>query len=115
MKRHKTYYLLSTVCFLWFLNVFVIKQSVSNTIAVEDVQSNNQKRDYYGDTEKLLIGYQKYGNNIRLARWNQSIVEINVHQGYHEEWARILKMLRLPPGCNAVDIGANDGVDGDND
>ena len=117
MKRHKTYYFLCTVFFLWFCNVFVIKQSIiDNHHSVKDVKRDPQssKRNYFGETEKLLLGYENYGNNIKLGKWNKSLVEINVNLAYNEHWAKILKMLRLPPGCNAVDIGANDGKDGDN-
>ena len=108
MKRHKTYYFLSTVFFLWFCNVFVI-----NHHSVKDVkrepQSQSHENNYFGETAKLLEGYQKYGDNIKLGVWNRSRVEINIKGGYNEYWARILKMLGQPPGCNAVDIGANDG------
>ena len=113
MKRHKTYYFLSTVFFLWFCNVFVIKQSiVDNRHSVKDVkrESHSSKSNYFGETEKLLEGYQNYGDTIKLGRWNQSLVEINSKGLYNEHWARILKMLGLPTGCNAVDIGANDGT-----
>ena len=107
MKRHKTYYYFSlTVFFLWFCNVFVI-----NHHSVKDVKRDPQSHEnnYFGETAKLLEGYQNYGNNIKLGMWNRSLVEINIKGGYNEYWARILKMLGLPPGCNAVDIGANDG------
>ena len=67
------------------------------------------KQYYFGDTEKLLVGYTNYGGSIKLGNWNRSLVEINVNHEYNEQWAKIIKMLRLPPGCNAVDIGANDG------
>ena len=115
MKRHKTYYFLCTVFFLWFCNVFVIKQSIIDHHSVKDVKRDSQssKRNYFGETEKLLVGYENYGNNIKLGKWNKSLVEINVNLAYNEHWAKILKMLRLPPGCNAVDIGANDGKGGD--
>ena len=106
MKRHKTYYFLSTVFFLWFCNVFVI-----NHHSVKDVKRDPQSHEnnYFGETAKLLEGYQNYGSNIKLGKWNKSLVEFNYNLAYNEQWAKILKMLRLPPGCNAVDIGANDG------
>ena len=112
MKRHKTFYFLSTVFILWFCNVFVIKQSlVGSNHSVKDVEKDPQspRSNYFGDTEKLLVGYTNYGGNIKLGKWNRSLVEINVNHAYNEQWAKIIKMLRLPPGCNAVDIGANDG------
>ena len=121
MKRRKTYYFLSTVFFLWFCNVFVIKQSiVENRHSVKDVKrergshAHGQNSNYFGETEKLLEGYQNYGNNIKLGKWNESLVEFNYNLAYNEQWAKILKMLRLPPECNAVDIGANDGQWGNN-
>ena len=106
MKRCKTYYFLPTVFFLLFCNVFVI-----NHHSVKYVKTNPQRHEnnYFGETEKLLEGYQNYGDTIKLGRWNQSLVEINSKGLYNEHWARILKMLRLPTGCNAVDIGASDG------
>ena len=103
---------MSTVFFLWFCNVFVIKQPiVDNNHSVNDVKTNHQSHEnnYFGETAKLLEGYQNYGNNIKLGMWNRSRVEINIKGGYNEYWARILKMLGQPLGCNAVDIGANDG------
>ena len=98
---------MSTVFFLWFCNVFVINHHL-----VKYVKTNPQRHEnnYFGETEKLLEGYQNYGDTIKLGRWNQSLVEINSKGLYNEHWARILKMLRLPTGCNAVDIGANDGT-----
>ena len=116
MKRHKTFYCLSTVFILWFCNVFVIKQSlVGSNHSVKDVEKDPQspRSNYFGDTEKLLVGYTNYGGNIKLGKWNRSLVEINVNHAYNEQWAKIIKMLRLPPGCNAVDIGANDGKSGE--
>ena len=117
MKRHKTYYFLSTVFFLWFCNVFVIKQSIVHDLhSVKDVKrerdSHSPKSNYFGETEKLLEGYQNYGSNIKLGKWNRSLVEININLAYNKQWAKIIQMLRLPPGCNAVDIGANDGKGG---
>ena len=111
MKRCKTYYFLPTVFFLLFCNVFVINHHL-----VKYVKTNPQRHEnnYFGETEKLLEGYQKYGNNIKLGKWNESLVEFNYNLAYNEQWAKILKMLRLPPGCNAVDIGANDGQWGNN-
>ena len=67
------------------------------------------KQYYFGDTEKLLVGYETYGKNIKLGKWNQSMVTSNDKHAYNEHWAEILRRLRLPRGCNAVDIGANDG------
>ena len=103
MIRHKTYYFLSTVFFLWFCNVFVI-----NHHSVKDVKRDPQSHEnnYFGEIAKLLKGYQNYGENIKLGMWNRPLGSPG---GYNKHWARILKMLGLPPGCNAVDIGANDG------
>ena len=109
----KTYCFLSTVFFLWFCNVFVIKQPIVDiNHAVKDVKRDPQSHEnnYYGETAKLLVGYQNYGNSIKLGMWNRSLLGgVNIKGGYDRHWARILKMLGLPPGCNAVDIGANDG------
>ena len=117
MKRHRTFYFLATVFFLWFCNVFVIKQSlVGNNHTARDDEKyplQSPRSNYFGDTEKLLVGYTNYGGNIKLGKWNRSLVEINVNHAYNEQWAKIIKMLRLPPGCNAVDIGANDGKSGE--
>ena len=118
--RHKTLYFLSTVFFLWFCNVFVIKQSiVINIHSVKDFKresrdSHGPNSKYFGETEKILEGYENYGSNIKLGKWNKSLVDFNYNLAYNEEWAKIIKMLRLPSGCNAVDIGANDGKCGNN-
>ena len=60
--------------------------------------------------EEVLVGAQEYGHGIRLGTWNQSLVTSNTQLPYNEQWAALLQMLDMPPGCNAVDIGANDGV-----
>ena len=60
--------------------------------------------------EDVLVGVQEYGHGIRLGTWNQSLVTSNTQLPYNEQWAALLRMLDMPPGCNAVDIGANDGV-----
>ena len=103
MIKHKTYYFLSTVFCLWFCNVFVI-----NHHSVKDVKREPQSHEnnYFGETAKLLEGYQNYGENIKLGMWNRPL---GSPAPYNKHWARILKMLGLPPKCNAVDIGANDG------
>ena len=101
MKRCKTYYFLPTVFFLLFCNVFVI-----NHHSVKDVKRDPQSHEnnYFGEIAKLLKGYQNYGENIKLGMWNRPLGST----GYNKHWARILKMLGQPPGCNAVDIGANE-------
>ena len=100
----KTLYIFSTISFLWFLSFCVI----NNT---KQVKSDSViSRDYFfGDTEKLLVGYETYGNNIKLGKWNQSIVTANERLAYNKVWTKVLRTLGMPPGCNAVDIGANDG------
>ena len=60
--------------------------------------------------EEVLVGVQEYGHGIMLGTWNQSLVTSNTQLPYNEQWAALLRMLDMPPGCNAVDIGANDGV-----
>ena len=60
--------------------------------------------------EDVLVGVQEYGHGIMLGTWNQSLVTSNTQLPYNEQWAALLRMLDMPPGCNAVDIGANDGV-----
>ena len=109
MFRKKTFYIFSTISVLWFLTFCVInnKNQVKSDSAIS--------RDYYfGDTEKLLVGYETYGNNIKLGKWNQSIVSVgglggSIRYDYNEVWAQVLRALGMPPSCNAVDIGANDG------
>ena len=104
MFSKKTLYIFSTISFLWFLTFCVI----NNTKVKSDSVIS---RDYYfGDTEKVLVGYETYGNNIKLGKWNQSIVPVGyLRFEYNEHWAKVLRALGMPPGCNAVDIGANDG------
>ena len=60
--------------------------------------------------EEVVVGVQEYGHGIMLGTWNQSLVTSNTQLPYNEQWAALLRMLDMPPGCNAVDIGANDGV-----
>ena len=60
--------------------------------------------------EEVLVGVQEYGPGIRLGTWNQSLLTSNPQLPHNEQWAALLRMLNMPPGCNAVDIGANDGV-----
>ena len=60
--------------------------------------------------EEVLVGVQEYGHGIMLGTWNQSLLTSNTQLPYNEQWAALLRMLDMPPGCNAVDIGANDGV-----
>ena len=101
MFSKKTFYIVSTISFLWFLTFCVI----NNTNRSNSVIS----RDYYfGDIEKILVGYETYGNNIKLGKWNQSIVPVG-YVDYNEYWVQVLRALGMPPGCNAVDIGANNG------
>ena len=105
MFYNKTFYFLSTISILWFINFCVInktKHITSDSLKIT-------KQYYFGDTEKLLVGYETYGKNIKLGKWNQSMVTSNDKHAYNEHWAKILRRLRLPRGCNAVDIGANDG------
>ena len=59
--------------------------------------------------EDILVGVQEYGPGVWLGSWNRSIVSINFQLPYNTVWATLLTMLQLPAGCNAVDIGANDG------
>ena len=102
MFSKKTFHIFSTISFLWFLTFYVINnKNQSDSVISRD--------NYFGDTEKLLVGYETYGNNIKLGKWNQSIVNVNVRVDYNEYWAQVLRALGMPPGCNAVDIGANDG------
>ena len=105
MFSKKTFYIFfSTISVIWFLTFCVInnqKQVKSDSVISRDY--------YFGDTEKLLVGYETYGNNIKLGKWNQSIVNVNLRVDYNEYWAQVLRALGMPPGCNAVDIGANDG------
>ena len=111
-RGHKTKVFVSIVFSLWLFNVFVIKQTlIESNHSVKDVKKDPllPKSNYFGDTEKLLVGYQTYGPNIKMGKWNKSVVELNPSHAYNKDWERIIKMLRLPPGCNAVDIGANDG------
>ena len=104
MFSKKTFYIFSTISVLWFFTFCVINNR--NQVKSDSVIS----RDYYfGDTEKLLVGVETYGNNIKLGKWNQSICNVNVRIGYNEVWAKVLRALGMPPNCNAVDIGANDG------
>ena len=107
MLRTKTLYFLSRITFVWLFSVCVIYKTQTFP---HDFEENGRKY-YFGDTEKLLVGYETYGKHIKLGKWNQSIYTYNIKHGYNEEWAKIFKMMRLPPGCNAVDIGANDGND----
>ena len=108
MFYNKTFYILSTLVFLWFLNVCVINKT--RQISSDSVK--NTKQYYFGDTEKLLVGYETYGKDIKLGKWNQSVIRSNDKHAYNEHWGKILRALRLPLGCNAVDIGANDGEEG---
>ena len=103
MFSKKTFHIFSTISFLWFLTFYVINnKNQSDSVISRD--------NYFGDTEKLLVGYETYGNNIKLGKWNQSIISVGyLRHDYNEVWAKVLRALGLPPGCNAVDIGANDG------
>ena len=103
MFSKKTFHTFSTISFLWFLTFYVINnKNQSDSVISRD--------NYFGDTEKLLVGYETYGNNIKLGKWNQSIISVGyLRHDYNEVWAKVLRALGLPPGCNAVDIGANDG------
>ena len=103
MFSKKTFHIFSTISFLWFLTSYVINnKNQSDSVISRD--------NYFGDTEKLLVGYETYGNNIKLGKWNQSIISVGyLRHDYNEVWAKVLRALGLPPGCNAVDIGANDG------
>ena len=103
MFSKKTFHIFSTISFLWFLTFYVINnKNQSDSVISRD--------NYFGDTEKLLVGYETYGNNIKLGKWNQSIISVGyLRHDYNEVWAKVLRALGLPPGCSAVDIGANDG------
>ena len=59
--------------------------------------------------EDILVGVEEYGPGIWLGRWNGTIVRTNTQLPYNTVWGTLLTMLQLPAGCNAVDIGANDG------
>lgn len=105
MFYEKTFYFLSIIICLWFLNFCVInktRQTSSDSVKI-------QNKYYFGDTEKLLVGYETYGKDIKLGKWNQSVIRSNDRHAYNEHWANILRVLRLPRGCNSIDIGANDG------
>ena len=105
MFSKKTFYIFSTISFFWFLTFCVINNK--DQVKSDSVTSRD---NYYGDTEKLLVGYETYGNYIKLGKWNQSIIPVGyLRHDYNEVWAQVLRALGLPPGCNAVDIGANDG------
>ena len=56
------------------------------------------------DIEDTLLGVDDYSHGIQLGRWTNSN-----HIPYNEVWGSVVTMLKLPTGCNAVDIGANDG------
>ena len=56
------------------------------------------------DIEDTLLGVDNYSHGIQLGRWTNSN-----HIPYNEVWGSVVTMLKLPAGCNAVDIGANDG------
>ena len=79
MFSKKTFYIFSTISVLWFFTFCVINNR--NQVKSDSVIS----RDYYfGDTEKLLVGVETYGNNIKLRKWNQSICNVNVRFGYNK-------------------------------
>ena len=59
--------------------------------------------------EDILVGVEEYGPGIWLGRWNRTIVRTNTQFPYNTVWGTLLTMLQLPAGCNAVDVGANDG------
>ena len=104
----KTFYFLSIIICLWFLNFCVINK----TRHISSDSLKNTIQYYFGDTEKLLVGYETYGKDIKLGKWNQSVIRSNDKHAYNEDWGKILRTLRRPRGCNAVDIGANDGEEG---
>ena len=104
----KTFYFLSIIICLWFLNFCVINK----TRHISSDSLKNTIQYYFGDTEKLLVGYETYGKDIKLGKWNQSVIRSNDKHAYNDDWGKILRALRLPLGCNAVDIGANDGEEG---
>ena len=56
------------------------------------------------DIKNALLGVDDYSHGIQLGRWTNSN-----HIPYNEVWGSLVTMLKLKAGCNAVDIGANDG------
>ena len=62
-----------------------------------------------GHMEEVLVGVEDWGRGIRMGKWNQSIIPVGRVHPYNEHWANLVTVLQLKTGCNAVDIGANDG------
>ena len=92
-------------------SVYITCIILSVTIIMIVWHTSSPPHKYKGrHMEEVLVGVQEYGHGIRLGTWNQSILTSNTQLPYNEQWAALLRMLDMPPGCNAVDIGANDGV-----
>ena len=96
------------------LVILVTTWTVLHLAVTESSDSSSGSPYTLGHMEEVLVGVEDWGRGIRMGKWNQSIIPVGRVHPYNEHWANLVTALQLKTGCNAVDIGANDGVNQSN-
>ena len=85
---------------------------LSHYIMLTDGNNNNNNNKNLPpdltEVSQLVTEIKPWKHGLLIALWDQSKMILGYHD-YVEEWQQLLNMFGLNPGCNIVDIGANDG------
>ena len=94
--------IVSGLALLLYLSQYILGDGNNNNYI------NNSFPPDLMEVSQLVTETRTWKHGLTIALWDQS----KIHLGYHdyvEEWQQLLNMFGLNPGCNIVDIGANDG------